>query len=119
LKEDDDLRLTVRIDDRALAARIETALRSVPGIKIVSTIEDADAAVIASASSGGDYDLTPRELDVLALMIEGASNRKIAEKLGVSVHTAKFHVRRITDKLDAVGRTDAVAMAVQKRIIEM
>jgi DNA-binding CsgD family transcriptional regulator len=119
LKEYDNLRLAVRVDDKVLSARIETALRSVPGIKIVSTVEDADATVVASPSSSDDYNLTPRELDVLALMIEGASNRKIAEKLGVSVHTAKFHVRRITDKLDAVGRTDAVAMAVQKRIIEM
>jgi DNA-binding NarL/FixJ family response regulator len=56
---------------------------------------------------------TPRELEVLALLSEGASNKAIAKKLDISVHTAKFHVASILDKLDATGRTDAVAHAVR------
>jgi DNA-binding CsgD family transcriptional regulator len=48
---------------------------------------------------------------VLALLAEGASNKATARRLGISVHTAKFHVRQVIDKLDASGRTDAVAHA--------
>src|SRR6266536_1067540 len=58
-------------------------------------------------------ELTPRELEVLALLSEGASNKAIARKLDISVHTAKFHVASILEKLDATGRTDAVAHAVR------
>ncbi len=56
------------------------------------------------AAGGGDFELTPRELDVLALLAEGASNKMIAQRLGISVHTAKFHVGSLLDKLDATGR---------------
>ena len=63
--------------------------------------------------------ITPRELDVLALMAEGASNKAIAKRLGISVHTAKFHVGSILDKLDATGRTDAVAHAARRGVIEL
>ena len=46
-------------------------------------------------------------------MAEGASNKMIARALGISVHTAKFHVGSVIDKLDATGRTDAVAHAAR------
>ena len=64
-------------------------------------------------------ELTPRERDVLALMAEGASNKAIASRLGISVHTAKFHVGSLLDKLDATGRTDAVAHAARRRVINL
>lgn len=57
--------------------------------------------------------LTAREAEVLALMAEGASNKAIARRLAISAHTAKFHVASILDKLDATGRTDAVAQAAR------
>jgi DNA-binding CsgD family transcriptional regulator len=47
------------------------------------------------------------------------SNKIIAERLGISVHTAKFHVASILDKLDATGRTDAVAHAARRGVIEL
>jgi DNA-binding NarL/FixJ family response regulator len=61
--------------------------------------------------------LTTRELDVLRLLAEGASNKLIARRLGISFHTAKFHVASIAAKLDATGRTDAVAQAVRLGLI--
>ena len=64
-------------------------------------------------------ELTPRERDVLALMAEGASNKAIARQLGISVHTAKFHVGSLLDKLDATGRTDAVAHAARRGVIDL
>ena len=61
--------------------------------------------------------LTARELEVLRLLAEGASNKLIARKLGISFHTAKFHVASIAAKLGATGRTDAVAQAVRLGLI--
>jgi DNA-binding NarL/FixJ family response regulator len=57
--------------------------------------------------------LTQRECDVLRLMAEGASNKIIARRLGITPHTAKFHVSAIIAKLGAAGRTDAVARAMR------
>jgi DNA-binding CsgD family transcriptional regulator len=51
------------------------------------------------------------------LLAEGASNKLIARRLGISFHTAKFHVASIAAKLDATGRTDAVAQAVRLGLI--
>ena len=55
--------------------------------------------------------LTPREREVLAAMADGASNKVIARRLGISIHTAKFHVAAILAKLDADSRTEAVTRA--------
>ena len=50
---------------------------------------------------------------MLALLAEGAPNKTIARKLGISVHTVKFHIASLLDKLDADGRTEAVAQAAR------
>jgi DNA-binding CsgD family transcriptional regulator len=89
----------------------------------VGPTEAADAVVVPStavtASPDGDVPLTPRELEVLALLAEGASNKVIARRLGISVHTAKFHVASLLDKLDAVGRIDAVTHAARRGVINL
>jgi DNA-binding NarL/FixJ family response regulator len=61
--------------------------------------------------------LTPREIEVLAAMADGASNKAIARRLGISFHTAKFHVAAILAKLDADSRTEAVAKAAQRGLV--
>jgi DNA-binding NarL/FixJ family response regulator len=61
--------------------------------------------------------LTPREHEVLAAMADGASNKVIARRLGISIHTAKFHVAAILAKLDADSRTEAVARAAHLGLV--
>jgi two-component system nitrate/nitrite response regulator NarL len=61
--------------------------------------------------------LTPRELEVLQLVAQGLSNRRIAERLGISEHTAKFHVNAIVGKLGAQTRTDAAIRAARMGLV--
>jgi len=61
--------------------------------------------------------LTPREREVLALLAQGASNKAIARALSVSVHTAKFHVASLSEKLGASGRLEAVAIAIRSGLV--
>jgi len=113
--------LALEIDDPALADRLAKLLGNVPGLRLAAPGEAAAATVVARDPRivPGDIALTQRELDVLALMAEGASNKMIARQLGISVHTVKFHVGSLLDKLDATGRTDAVAHAARRGVIEL
>ena len=61
--------------------------------------------------------LTPREVEVLRLMGDGLVNKEIADRLGISEHTAKFHVASILGKLQASSRTDAVAQGMRRGLI--
>jgi DNA-binding NarL/FixJ family response regulator len=72
---------------------------------------------VLKANDAGRAQLTRRELEVLAAMADGASNKAIARQLGISFHTAKFHVAAILDKLDADSRTEAVAKAAQSGLV--
>ncbi|XUM21473.1 response regulator transcription factor [Bradyrhizobium oligotrophicum S58] len=125
------IRIAIAVDDAELADRLAALLGDVTGLMLVAPGESADVAVVTrSVADAGENDdahgrandafqLTARERDVLALMAEGCSNKEIARNLGISVHTAKFHVGSLLDKLDATGRTDAVAHAARRGIIEL
>ena len=117
------IRLALNIEDKVLAGRLAALLANVPGLQLVSAGESADVTVAlsdgVSAPAADDVLLTPRELEVLTLLAEGMSNKAIARRLGISVHTAKFHVGALIDKLDAVGRTDAVAHAARRGVIQL
>jgi DNA-binding NarL/FixJ family response regulator len=63
--------------------------------------------------------LTPREIDVLELVAQGLPNKRIAERLGISDQTVKFHVASIAGKLGAANRTDAVRRAVRRGMITL
>lgn len=61
--------------------------------------------------------ISQREREVLALLAEGASNKVIARRLDISVHTAKFHVASVCTKLRARNRTDAVSIALREGVL--
>jgi DNA-binding CsgD family transcriptional regulator len=116
--------IALAIDDVALADRLMVLLSAVAGIRLAAPDEPADATLIGSAIAGaqrgdGESALTPREQEVVWLLAEGLSNKAIARRLGISVHTAKFHVGQLLDKLDATGRTDAVAHAARLGVIDL
>jgi DNA-binding CsgD family transcriptional regulator len=115
--------IAIEIDDPALADRLASLLGGVAGLALAAPGQAADVAIVPrerrANGEAPDVDLTPRELDVLVLMAEGASNKAIARQLGISVHTAKFHVGSILGKLDATGRTDAVAHAARRGVINL
>ena len=117
------IRIALEVADTGLADRLARLLAGVPGLRLVDKDESAEVALVLAASIPAEAEseiaLTPREGEVLALLAEGASNKAIAQRLGISVHTAKFHVASLIDKLDAVGRTDAVAHAARRGVIHL
>ena len=61
--------------------------------------------------------LTPREIEVLTMMVEGWGNKEISTRLGISEHTVKFHVASIMGKLNASSRTEAVTSGIRHGLI--
>jgi DNA-binding CsgD family transcriptional regulator len=84
---------------------------------------DVAASVGPRAPSGSDgalppgQPLTPRELEVLALLAEGQGNKQIAGRLRISEHTVKFHVASVFEKLGAGTRAEAVAIGVRRGVV--
>lgn len=65
-----------------------------------------------------DYDLTPHELRLLKLLVEGYNYVTAAEELKISYNTIKFHVRNIYDKLQVHSKSAAVAIAMRDRLVK-
>ena len=117
------IRLALEIADATLADLLIEVLSEVPSVQLVEPGQNADAILTLPTPrdvlTNGEIGLTPRELEVLGLLSEGGSKKAIARRLGISVHTAKFHVASLLDKLDAAGRTDAVTHAARLGVINL
>jgi DNA-binding NarL/FixJ family response regulator len=102
-------------------------LKSMPPRELVEVIRQVHAgkkrvpsAVAANlAEFLGEEPLTGREVEVLGLVAEGNRNRDIAERLFISEETVKVHIKHIMEKLGANDRTQAVAIAVRRGIIQL
>ena len=97
-----------------LAAAIRNAHRGRPTLA-----PEAAQALIHAATNPTEpgADLTGREREVLALLVAGLSNAEIAERLVVSLATVKSHVSNILSKLNVSSRTEAVALALKRKLV--
>ena len=68
-------------------------------------------------SAQAEHDLTPHELRLLRLLVEGHSYRTAAAELGVTVHTVSFHLRQIYEKLQVHSKSEAVAKALRQGLV--
>lgn len=75
------------------------------------------AALLRAPAAEPGGPLTPREREVLALVAEGLGNKAIAARLGISEHTAKFHVNAILGKLGAGSRAEAIVRAARLGLV--
>ena len=118
------------VQDALGAGAISYLLKNVSGQDLVEAIRAAHAgrstlapeavqALIRPTTQKPDpgYDLTPRERDVLALLVEGLTNAGIAGRLGVSRSTVKVHVSNILSKLGVPSRGEAIGVAIRHKLI--
>jgi DNA-binding NarL/FixJ family response regulator len=117
-----DVRAVVPSDiDAATLGAVVTVVAS--GLTVAPHQRLARADIVdswADPAEGAEelpFDLTSREREVLALLAEGASNKEIARALVVTVHTVKYHVASLTEKLGARGRLEAIAIAIRAGLV--
>jgi DNA-binding NarL/FixJ family response regulator len=101
----------------ATPAQLDLALRAVAAGLLVRSNVVTDARGFAPAEDAPM--LTPREREILALIGDGLSNKAVARRLGISVHTVKFHLEALFTKLDATSRAEAVAKGLRGGVIEL
>ena len=107
----------VSADDLAAAIREAHAGRSTLAPEAIQALIQVDSpGPFSDQEPAETFGLTPREREVLELMVEGLNNPEIAERLVVSRSTAKAHVSNILSKLGVSNRAEAITMALQNRL---
>jgi len=106
------LRVEIHADDPEVVAELRRLLEQA-GHEVVDTPETGFAP---ATDAEPRMLLTPRELEVLAAIGEGLTNKAIARRLDISLHTVKFHVESVFRKLDARTRTEALAKAAERGV---
>jgi DNA-binding CsgD family transcriptional regulator len=113
-----------RVPDAAALLRQETDERALVAAAMLLTAAGYRVDPMPPARPHVDLQgvlpvLTMRERQVASLLVEGASNKLIARRLEISVHTAKFHVAAVLEKLGARNRSDAVAIALRDGLVAL
>ena len=119
------------IEDSLRVGAIGYVLKNISGDDLVEIIRNADKGKSTLSSEASDflisnlksppsteYQLTSQENKIMACLVEGLSNKKIAQKLVLSLSTVKFHVGNILNKLGASSRTEAVLIALKDKMVQ-
>jgi len=108
-------------DSDELAAAVVTVHSGLLAVhpSIATRLLAGTAASRLIDAPAGEEELTPRELQVLALLAEGIPNKAVARRLGISDHTVKFHVGSLLGKLGASSRTEAVSIGARRGLIAL
>ena len=101
--------------ENAGIAEIDAALRAVAEGLIVRSSRALSSGFSAVQEAEARTLLTPREAQILDAIADGLTNKAIARRLGISLHTVKFHLESVFRKLEARTRTEAVAKAQERR----
>jgi DNA-binding NarL/FixJ family response regulator len=103
------------------AGPLAAAVRAVvSGLIVLDPVIAGSTRAQTTSPINPDSDLlTTREMEVLHLVAEGYPNKSIAHELGISEHTAKFHVGSLLGKLGAASRTEAVTIATRRGILHV
>ncbi len=101
----------------ASPAQIIAAVYAAAAGLVAVAAEDRAAVLPQAPAEHTTETLTPRETEVLEMLAEGLSNKEIAYRLGISEHTAKFHVNSILTKLNAGTRTEAVMRGIRLGLV--
>ena len=117
----ESLRLGVRavLPADASAAEILAAIQAAAAGMVAIDPRELEALMASTPQQAAEVatPLTVREREVLGMLAEGAANKTIAWKLGISEHTVKFHVAQILAKLNAGTRTEAVTLGIRQGLI--
>lgn len=114
------LQLRLSLEDAALEAEVRLALSGHEAFELLGPVDVADPGrplLVLSDAQRKENPLTPRETEVLEAVADGFSNREIADVLGMSENTVKFHLSSIYEKLDADNRTDAVLAGIRCGVV--
>lgn len=119
------------IEDSLKAGAIGYVLKNISGENLVATIRDAEKGKSTLSSEASDflisnikkptvveYQLTNQEKNILGCLVEGLSNKNIAQRLVLSLSTVKFHVSNILNKLGASSRAEAISIAIKNKLVE-
>jgi DNA-binding NarL/FixJ family response regulator len=122
-----------RIFDALCAGAVGYLLKKTPPAKLLDSVREAMAGGAPMSPEVArrvinlfkevrppekvDYDLTPHEVRLLKMLVEGHSYKTAAAELGVSVNTVSFHLKNIYEKLQVHSKSEAVAKALQNRLV--
>ena len=98
-------------------AQLDAGLRAVAAGLLVRPQRAIPFSGFGSAEEAPS--LTAREAEILVLVGQGLSNKEIARRLGISVHTVKFHLEALFEKLGATSRAEAVVIGLRNGVIEL
>ena len=98
--------------------QVDAALRAVAAGLSVRAVGPPNRTFGALAEEASPL-LTPREIEVLAAISDGLTNKAVARRLGISPHTVKFHIESLFRKLGAASRAEVVAKGLKRQIVEI